>query len=275
VRLQPAPSNTGIVFRVAGHENASFGLGSATPTAAPHATLLATPCWRLSTVEHLVAALWAMRIDNIIITVDGPEMPIMDGSSLPFILLLQQAGVQTQEAPRRYLSVAQTKRWEDAKRNGFIEIAPPRVDQEELELVYEAESGTHEMVLTPELFMREIAPARTCGLLGQLPQLRAMGLARGSTAGNTIVIGDNRQYLNTPRFADEPMRHKVLDLVGDLMLLGYPLAGSIHARNTGHSFNREVVVDYLSNPLSWFLQPAEQPKDVAIREEQKECQHQS
>lgn len=195
----------------------------------------------------------------------------MDGSSLPFVLLLERAGRQEQEALRNYLSVMQAKRWEDAQRNGFIEIMPPRESQEHLELIYEAEGGTRGLVLTPEMFRREIAPARTCGFLAQLPQLRALGLARGSTAGNTIVMDSERCYLNTPRFTDEPIRHKILDLIGDLMLLGLPLHGTIRARNTGHSFNREVVADYLANPEGWVLLPPQQAKDVAVREKQEEC----
>lgn len=269
VCITPAPIDTGIVFQVAGYEDTPFRLGAAVPPSAPHATLLATSSWRLSTIEHLVAALWGLGIDNVVVTVDGPEVPIMDGSALPFLLALEQVGVQPQQAPRRYLAVTERRVWHDEQRQGRIEIEPPALGQQHLDIIYEGKEHSLALTVTEDVFGIDIAPARTCGFLSQLPMLRAAGLANGSTTGNTIVLHDNA-FLNTPRFYDEPMRHKILDLIGDLMLLGLPLRGTVRACNTGHSFNRQVIADYINKPAGWVVLPANQAQDVAVREHHKQ-----
>jgi UDP-3-O-acyl-N-acetylglucosamine deacetylase len=128
---------------------------------------------------------------------------------------------------------------EDEQRNGLIQIEPH--DSDTLFLSYETHNFSWSGELTPEVFRDQFAAARTCGDIAQLPMLRSHGLAQGSTTGNTIALQDGK-FFNTPRFPDEPQRHKVLDLIGDFYMLGAPLTARVTARNTGHSFNRGVIV---------------------------------
>lgn len=268
VHLEPAPANAGITLCRVGHEATAIKLGQYVPPAAPHATVIQTPTWRVSTVEHLLAAVWALRIDNLKIVVDGDEIPIFDGSALPFVLLMQRAGVQEQPVRRKYLAVRTRREFVDKERNGLILLTPPLTGVASLALEYEAPTETFAYSMVPELFISTFMAARTYGHLEQLPGLRSHGLAGGATTGNTLVI-TSKEFLNTPRFSDEPFRHKVLDLIGDCMLLGYPLIGTLAARNTGHNFNRRLVEDYCTNPDQWQLLEAEEPQDIPVREYQK------
>ena len=286
--LKPAPKDFGIVFTNPLFPDNSFKIGSVIPEVAMQATVLKNDKWVLSTTEHLLAAILGVGLDNVLIQVAGPEhhqahqlveIPIMDGSAAPFVHGILDCGLQEQDADKKYLTPKQILKFEDAKSGRVIEIHPAekiasqtnlagtnsvetnisRDYSTDLYLSYTADFA-HKLVgnsqldclLTQEFFANEIAPARTFGFLEQLPQMRKLGIAKGTSLGNTVVLS-NDGFLNETRFEDECVRHKVLDLIGDLSLLGFPLAGKVIAAKTGHSFNREVVNHYISNSDQWLV----------------------
>jgi UDP-3-O-[3-hydroxymyristoyl] N-acetylglucosamine deacetylase len=201
-------------------------------------------------------------LDNILIEIDGFEVPILDGSALPFAQVILDAGLQEQSVIKKYVTSRQVLRFEDSKTDRFIEIVPAIQASDrsfacELKIDYSADfnhkligASNFNCVLTQDFFIKEIAPARTFGFLEQLPMIRKHGLAKGTSLGNTVVLS-NEGFLNEPRFEDECIRHKVLDLIGDLGLLGLQLIGQVKACKTGHNFNREVVASFISNPEKW------------------------
>ncbi len=277
--LKPAAQDSGIVFTNPAFPNDVFKIGSVIPEVAMQATVLKNSSgWMLSTTEHLLAAIVATGLDNVLIEVHGVEIPIMDGSASPFVQGILDCGFQFQNVAKKYITPKEKLRFED-KTGRFIEIYPaqdnhpvqgnhPTQDNytsqdnsPALHLIYTADfahklvgSSQFECILTPEFFAQNIAPARTFGFLEQLPQMRKLGIAKGTSLGNTVVLS-NEGFLNETRFDDECVRHKVLDLIGDLSLLGLSLAGKVIAAKTGHSFNREVVVHYISNPDQWRVMP--------------------
>ncbi len=274
VVLKPAPKDFGIVFINSAFPDAFFKIGSVIPEVAMQATVLKNNIWTLSTTEHLLAAVVATGLDNVLIEVFGFEIPIMDGSAAPFVQGILDCGFQLQNAAKKYITPKEKLRFED-KAGRFIEIYPAQDNYSaeinhsvqdnyskqnnstELHISYTADfanklvgSSKFECLLTSEFFAQNIAPARTFGFLEQLPQMRKLGIAKGTSLGNTVVLS-HEGFLNETRFEDECVRHKVLDLIGDLSLLGLSLAGKVIAAKTGHSFNREVVVHYISNPDKW------------------------
>ncbi|MCK4517263.1 UDP-3-O-[3-hydroxymyristoyl] N-acetylglucosamine deacetylase [Candidatus Babeliales bacterium] len=255
VRLIPADPNSGILLTNKSHPNDPIKIGSVIPEHAMHATILRTKTWAVSTIEHLMAALSGLEIDNLLVEIDGSEAPIFDGSALPFVQAIFAVGTQEQDVPRRFLTPKQPISFEEDGR--FIEIKPATEGDLSLTFDYSitfdhplVPPGNIRTTLTPDYFAKEIAPARTFGFLEQLPMLRQHGLAKGTTLGNTVVVGDEH-VLNQLRFPDEFVRHKLLDLIGDLALAGKPLAGSITAKKTGHSFNRLVIEHLITHPEQW------------------------
>ncbi len=267
IELSPAAVNTGIVFINKQAPGEFMKIGTIVPEAAPHATVIKYNNWAVSTVEHLMAALWALDIDNITIQVDGAmtEIPILDGSGLPFIQALQEEGeVVEQDAQKIFITPKSEIVIEDT--NGrFIKLFACKNQPGEnfsLGLSYAA-AFEHSLLgeqnftgfTTQEFFVREIAPARTFGFLEQLPMLRQHKLALGSSLGNSVVVGPEG-FLNELRFEDEFVRHKVLDLIGDLALLGKKLVGTVQAHKTGHSFNRRIIEHFIKHPECWeFISP--------------------
>ncbi|MFH1254613.1 MAG: UDP-3-O-acyl-N-acetylglucosamine deacetylase [bacterium] len=284
--LKPADHDFGIVFTNPAFPDAVFKIGSVIPEVAMQATVLKNSSWALSTTEHLLAAIVAIGLDNVLIEVSGFEIPIMDGSAASFVQGILDSGFHVQNAVKKYLTPKQMLKFED-KAGRFIEIYPAQdnypaqinqhaqdscsahanhnaqvnhLDQNkstDLLISYTADfanklvgNSQFQCLLTPEFFAQNIAPARTFGFLEQLPQMRKLGIAKGTSLGNTVVLS-NEGFLNETRFEDECVRHKVLDLIGDLSLLGLSLSGKVIAAKTGHSFNREVVVHYISNPDKW------------------------
>lgn len=255
--LRPAEPNTGIIFSNVQFPDHVFKIGSVIPEVAMLATVLKNDKWVLSTTEHLLAAILGIGLDNVLIQVYGVEIPIMDGSASSFVQEIQRCGLQVQNEPKKYLTPKEVLKFEDIKTGRFIHIYPAQNNFTALLMNYTGEftnklvgNANFECTLTNEFFAQNIAPARTFGFLEQLPQMRKMGVAKGTSLGNTLVLS-NEGFLNEPRFQDECIRHKVLDLIGDLGLLGLPIVGKVIAAKTGHSFNREVVVHYISNPDLW------------------------
>lgn len=259
VTVLPAAAGAGLSFINRSFPDQPMLLGTVVPEVAMHATVLKCGKWGISTVEHLVAAIALLGIDNAVIEIDGYEVPILDGSALPFVQGLLEAGIVELEAPKHYLMPHETIRLAD-EQGRWIELSPlVDLQVKKLEIEYVAEFK-HPLVgslefkgaVTTDSFIRDIAPARTFGFLSQLPYLRAHNLAQGSSLGNTLVI-DDEQLMNEPRFEDECVRHKVLDLLGDLALLGKNLVGTVKAFKTSHSFNRLVIKHFIEHSDKWTL----------------------
>ncbi len=257
LRILPAEQGTGIVFvrtDLAGRPTIPAQEAHVVETTL--ATTLGLDEARVSTVEHLLAALLTLGFDNAIVEVDGPEVPIMDGSAAPFVKLLTAAGRAALDAPRATLVVDRQVDVYDGSRT--IAVEPAR----SFEIVYEIDFDhaaiplqTLSLAVDPERFAAELAPARTFGFLAEVEALKARGLARGGSLENAVVIGPDR-VLNPEgvRFSDEFVRHKALDLVGDLALLGLPLRGRVAVARGGHRLHSLLVKALLEDPSAWHLE---------------------
>lgn len=263
VLLKPALVNTGIIFINSKFPTSEIKVGQIIPESAIHASVVKNSVWMISTVEHLMAAISSFGIDNLIIEVDNLEIPILDGSALSFVHEIKKVGLLEQEEVKTFLTPKQELKFKE-KDGRFLQIIPAQLDEfgaldTNLYFDYLA-NFQHPLVgqarlngiLTQDFFIEQIAAARTFGFLEQLPFLRRHGLAKGTTLGNTVVIGEE-EFLNERRFEDEFVRHKFLDLIGDLALLGKNLAGKINAQKTGHNFNRLIIEHYINNPDQWRL----------------------
>ena len=209
---------------------------------------------RVSTIEHLMAALAALAIDNCVVELDGPEVPIMDGSSEPFIQILDRAGRRKQEAARRYIEILapvvveeQGGKWASLSPSDRFEVA--------FEIAFDSKAIGRQRVdltLDEESFRAELSNCRTFGFVRDVEALRAIGLARGGSMENAVVI-DGDRVLNPEglRRPDEFVRHKALDAVGDLYVLGAPIIGRFEGVLAGHGLNNAVVRALIANPAAW------------------------
>jgi UDP-3-O-[3-hydroxymyristoyl] N-acetylglucosamine deacetylase len=207
-----------------------------------YATTLGRNGARIQTVEHLMAAAAGLRIDNLEVEIDGAEIPATDGSAKPFVALLAGAGRTQQSARRRPIQIPQPVHVGTGSR--WLQIVP--CDTFKISYTLDNDHpaiGTQVLTCVPteEMFVSDYAPARTYGFLKDLGVLRKNGLALGGSLDNAIVVG-KRGTINSLRYRDEFVRHKILDLIGDLALLGRPLLGHVIARNAGHALNFELVV---------------------------------
>jgi UDP-3-O-[3-hydroxymyristoyl] N-acetylglucosamine deacetylase len=237
--VSPAPPDSGIVFRV-GTERIPAAPESVVDS--HYATTIGRNGTRIQTVEHLMAATAGLGIDNLEVEVDGTEVPAVDGSAKPFVALLLSAGRAPQSARRRPIDIPHPIRVGTGARWIYIEPSSTFRISYTLDNDHPA-IGTQVLSCTPteESFVEEYAPARTYGFLEDLGALRKHGLALGGSLDNAIVVG-KRGTLNRLRYRDEFVRHKILDLIGDLALLGRPMHGHVVARNAGHALNYELVV---------------------------------
>jgi len=251
LRILPAPPNTGIVFIRTDLDDTRIRASWRLVERVSYATSLMHPKGIfISTTEHLLSVLYSMSVDNALVELDNLELPILDGSGLPFIDLLREAGVQESGRPRRYMRILQPVSVESGGRS--VTILPsdrfqlrcynffdhPLVGEQILELD-----------LTPESYAREIAPARTFGFEYELDQMRDMGLIRGASLENAVCF--TREGVANPgglRFPDECCRHKALDLIGDLALIGKPLLGCVVATKAGHAMHVALVKKLMSDP---------------------------
>jgi len=253
LRLLPAPAEHGVRF-------ARTDVGVEIPATLAHiggqdhATTLSRAGVSIGTVEHLLAALSGLGVDDVRVEVDGPEVPVLDGSAAPFVMLLHEAGLRPLAVPRLYIKV-----------------------RKEIEVVYGAKSARlrpadhfevgyaigfdHPLLrhqafslrVTPRSFTEAIAPARTFGFLREVELLRKSGLALGGSLENAVVIGETGVLNNKLRFEDEFVRHKILDAVGDLALLGHPLLGRLEATRAGHALHAAVAQKLLATPGAFEL----------------------
>ena len=240
VTIAPAPPNSGIVFRERGHPERI----PAAPESVSNSHYATTIGWngtRIQTVEHLMAAAAGLGIDNLEVEVDGGEVPALDGSARPFVSLLAAAGRAPQSSARRPMVIPYPIRVGDERR--WLEIVPSTAFRITYSLHNDHPAiGRQELSCMPTetSFADEFAPARTYGFLRDVGFLRKNGFARGGSLDNAIVLG-KRGPLNGLRYPDEFVRHKILDLIGDLALLGRSVVGHASAFNAGHALNLELV----------------------------------
>jgi UDP-3-O-[3-hydroxymyristoyl] N-acetylglucosamine deacetylase len=253
MRLAPAPPDTGIVFRRTDRGGEVSAMWE-NAIESPRCTVLSNgEGTTVSTVEHLMAALAGMAVDNAIVDLDGPEVPIMDGSAAPFVFLIECAGLAEQNAPRRIIKVlkpvgvdgdgaAAALMPDDRLSMSFqIEFDNPAIRCQRKSLVVDAAT-----------FKAELSPARTFGLLDEVDRLRVAGLARGGSLDNVIVVAGDR-VLNRGglRYDDEFVRHKLLDALGDLYLAGAPLLGRFYGVRSGHAHNRRLLAALFADDDAW------------------------
>ncbi len=250
IRVLPAPVSTGLVFVRTDLDNFPISASWRHVARVSYATSLMRKGVLISTTEHLLSVFYSCGIDNAYIEINNLEVPILDGSGLPFLELIKQAGVRQYRRKRRYLRIRKPITVED--RGKRISILPDDSFRLTCEIRYDhplVGRQSLEMEVTPERYADEIAPARTFGFLYELDQMRNMGLIRGASLENAVCFDrDKVMNPNGLRFPDECCRHKALDLIGDLALIGKPLLGHVIAERAGHAMHAQVVSRIMSDP---------------------------
>jgi UDP-3-O-[3-hydroxymyristoyl] N-acetylglucosamine deacetylase len=263
--IHPASSDTGILFQRVDLPNSPIVPASAANVSETRlGTTIRTQHASVSTIEHLMASLWGVGVDNALITLNGAEVPIMDGSSEPFVEMLQMVGLKEQHAPRRLIKIKEAIRVESGESS--VEIVPLATASQGFELdiriAYdhpEIRSQKACYDFTECSFEDALAEARTFGFAEEVEQLKKIGLARGGSLHNAIVL-DKNTVLNSEglRSVDEFVRHKALDCVGDFFLAGYRIIGKVYAVKPGHQLNTALAQAILQHPRKWELVLAEE-----------------
>src|SRR5580765_6601173 len=251
--LKPAVADFGIRFRRTDLGNHEVAATVNNLAGIQLATGLAINEVSVETVEHLLAALVSVGIDNVIVELNSPEVPIMDGSAAPFIYLIHEAGVKRLQAPRKYLKIVRPIAISRGDKR--IALYPSDHFKVTYSISYDHPLLRHQsrtVRITEESFVEEVAPARTFTFLKDVEMLRQNGLALGGSLENAIVLGETG-VLNALRFEDEFVRHKILDAVGDLALVGYPVIGHLVAHRAGHALHTEFAAKILEETQSWRL----------------------
>ena len=254
--LHPAPANHGIVFRRTDRAAAVADVAARWDHVSDTrmcSTLANAAGTSVGTVEHLMAALAGYAIDNCLIEIDGPEVPIMDGSAEPFAFLIECVGFAEQDEPRRAIEILRVVKTGDDRH--YATLAPAGGTALSFEIDFENAVVARQRLsldLRDGTFREELARARTFGFAHEVEQLRRMGLARGGSLDNAVVIGEDR-ILNREglRFPDEFVRHKMLDALGDLYLAGGPLIGRFHGHRAGHALNNQLLRALFANQANW------------------------
>ena len=254
--LNPAPINTGIVFRrvdldpVVEIPARAENVGDTTLS-----TSLVAENERVSTVEHLLSAMAGLGIDNSYVDVSAPEVPIMDGSAGPFVFLIQSAGIEEQNAAKKFIRIKHPVTVEDGDKvasflpfDGFKVSFTIDFDHP----VFRDRTAKAEVDFSSTSFVKEVSRARTFGFMHEIEYLRSKGLARGGSVDNAIVV-DEYRILNQDglRYDDEFVKHKVLDAIGDIYLLGHGLIGEFRAHKSGHALNNASLRALIAQPESW------------------------
>jgi UDP-3-O-[3-hydroxymyristoyl] N-acetylglucosamine deacetylase len=250
--LKPAPANFGIRFRRTDLGGLEIPANIHNLARIQHATGLCCDQASVETVEHLLAALVSLGVDNVVVELNHPEVPIMDGSASPFVYLISEAGLRTLPVPRRYLKVLRPVSL--SRGNKRIALYP----SDDFKLTYTI-SFDHPLLrhqartlrITEETFVEEIAPARTFGFLKEVEMLRQNGLALGGSLENAVVLGETGVLNPHLRFEDEFVRHKMLDAIGDLALIGYPVIGHVVAHRAGHALHTAFAAKVLQEHNAW------------------------
>lgn len=256
VNVRPAAAGSGIVFArtdVRDRDNLIPATGEAVCKTQLGTVIGNAAGVTVSTIEHLMAAFAMLGVDNALVEVDGPEMPIMDGSSAPFVRILDRAGLRPQEAARSYIEILDTVEVVDGDKRATLKPA------DGFEVAFEIQFDTAaigrqsvDLIMDEQAFRDELADCRTFGFLRDVEALRAMGLARGGSMDNCVVI-DGDRVLNPEglRRPDEFVRHKALDAIGDLYVLGAPILGRFEGVLAGHGLNNALVRALLARPDAW------------------------
>ena len=252
--LKPGSADSGIVFRRrdlngAPTVRATYTNGQETPLC----TTVAAGEVKVATIEHLMSALAACGVDNAEIELDGPEVPIMDGSAAPFVFLVECAGIEVQEAPRRAICILKTVEIDEGGRHASL--SPARRFWIDFEIDFDSEVVSRQAWsggINNQQFKSDLARARTFGFLQEVDHLRRNGLARGGSLDNAVVI-DGNGVMNEGglRFEDEFVRHKVLDSIGDLYLAGAPILGRFTGHKTGHAMNLRLLRALFADESAW------------------------
>jgi UDP-3-O-[3-hydroxymyristoyl] N-acetylglucosamine deacetylase len=270
--LRPAQPDTGVVFRRLDLPSAADVPARADLVGETRlCSCLVSGDTKIYTIEHLMSALAGLGVDNVHVDLDGPEVPIMDGSAAPFVLLIQQAGVEEQGAPKRFLRVK--KRIEVKDGDKWAVLEPYEGFKLSFSIVYDhpviEKSNTSLSVdFAVTSYLKEVARARTYGFMHDVEDLRDSGLALGGGLENAVVLDEHR-VLNAEglRYGDEFIRHKILDAIGDLYLLGRPFLAAFSAYKSGHALNnrllREVVADPAATEVVTFERAEEAPAGIA------------
>jgi UDP-3-O-[3-hydroxymyristoyl] N-acetylglucosamine deacetylase len=268
--LRPAGPDTGIVFRRSDRAGAEIKADWRHAIEQPLCTRIEdSEGLSVATIEHLMAALAGLEVDNAVIELDGPEVPVMDGSAAPFVFLIECAGIVEQDAPRRGIKVLKPVSVGEPGKSatltpddGFalsvaIDFASDAINRQDITIAVE-----------PESFKTDISRARTFGFLHEVDEMRAAGLARGGSLDNAVVISGDR-VLNREglRYVDEFVRHKVLDALGDLYLAGAPIIGHFHGVRSGHALNRRLLTALFDDPSAWCFASLARRPTVAVWEE--------
>ena len=252
LELKPAPAEHGIRFF-------RTDVGVEIPASIEylarldHATTLSRDGVSVDTVEHLLSALHGLGVDDARVEVDGPEVPILDGSGAPFVILIHEAGLRPLAVSRQYLKVL--KPVEVVRGGKSARLSPADHFTVSYTIGFDHPLLRHQSItvrVAPQTFATDIAPARTFGFLREVETLRRAGLALGGSLENAVVIGETG-VLNNLRFEDEFVRHKVLDAIGDLTLLGYPVVGHLEAVKAGHALHAALARELMATPEAWTL----------------------
>lgn len=252
LRILPAPAGSGIVFRRVDLDDFEVEATGRNVARVSYATSLMKKGVLISTTEHLLSAFIGMGIDNAIVELDNLELPILDGSAQPFVELIQTAGIRRQRRPRSYLQIC--REMELREGNKFIAIYPADGYSVEYSINFpHPKIGKQNFCvqMTNGSYVEEIAPARTFGSRRDEQAMRNMGLIRGASRENCIVLTDDGIENPPLRFADEFVRHKVLDLIGDLALLGKQILGTVVADRAGHAMHTALVSRLLRDHSLW------------------------
>ena len=271
--LCPAPVDTGIVFRrtdlnpVAEIPARADLVGETTLS-----TCLIHGEARVSTIEHLLSAMAGLGVDNAYVDVTAPEIPIMDGSAAPFVFLLQSAGIVEQHAAKKFIRVKKEVTVTDGdKTASFLPLEGFKISFgiDFDHPVFKHRAATTEIDFSTTSFVREVSRARTFGFVEEIEYLRSKGLARGGSMDNAVVI-DDYKVLNQAglRYDDEFVKHKVLDAIGDLYLLGYSLIGEYRAFKSGHALNNQALRTLIANKDAWEMVTFEDVEQVPISYQQ-------
>ena len=256
VSIRPAGPDTGMVFvrtDVRDRDNRVHAHGLSVTKTTLGTVISNAAGVTVSTIEHLMAAFCALGVDNAVIELDGPEVPIMDGSSEPFVQIIDRVGLREQQAVRRYIEILEPIEVVDGDKSARL------VPAAQFEVAFEIAFPTPtigrqavDLVMDEDAFRDELANCRTFGFLAEVEALRAMGLARGGSLENAVVI-DGDQILNPGglRMEREFVKHKALDAIGDLYVLGAPLLGRYEGVKAGHAINNLLVRALLANPQAW------------------------
>jgi UDP-3-O-[3-hydroxymyristoyl] N-acetylglucosamine deacetylase len=272
MKIKPAPVDSGVVFSRIDLGGCKIKAVAINTSATNYATTLCRNGATIKTVEHLLAAFAGLNIDNAFVELDAEEVPIMDGSAGPFIRLIADAGIHTQEKIQALIKIIkpvfvregnkQIAIWpaEVPSISYFIDFNHPMLKEQSLQYLPSEEE-----------FLREVAHARTFGFLSDVKTLQANGLAKGASLDNAVALAED-SVLNKEglRYKDEFVRHKILDLIGDFSLAGMPIIGHIMAHKSGHALNAQMVSKLLHNTQSWIL--AGPSEEASVRQQEMQYQ---